>query len=252
MDPTQRFGDRVEHYTQFRPSYPTELLAFMRDELGLTAAHVIADVGSGTGILSKVFLENGNVVFGVEPNAGMRQAAEAVLGGYERFYSVEGRAEATQLEPDQVDFVVVGQAFHWFEVDGARKEFRRILRPGGWVVLIWNSRRTESTPFLKAYEAYLEQWGTDYIAVRSRYDVKASLESLFGGAGYGRNAFENTQSLDFDGLRGRILSSSYMPGAEHAQYGPMLDALRQLFDTHEQEGYVRLEYDTELYYGQLT
>ncbi len=252
MDPTQRFGDRVEHYTQFRPSYPTELLAFMRDELGLTAAHVIADVGSGTGILSKLFLDHGNVVYGVEPNAHMRQAAEAVLGGYGRFYSVEGRAEATQLEPDQVDCVVVGQAFHWFKVDETREEFRTILRPGGWVVLIWNSRRTESAPFLKAYEAYLEQWGTDYIAVRSRYDVKASLESLFGGSGYGRKSFENAQSLDFEGLRGRILSSSYMPGAQQPQHEPMLAALRQLFDEHQQNGRVLLEYDTEVYFRQLT
>ena len=252
VDPTERFSNRVADYAKCRPSYPAELLEFIRDELGLTTAHVIADVGSGTGILSKVFLDHGNVVYGVEPNAGMRGVAEALLAGYRHFHSVPGRAETTLLERDHVDYVVVGQAFHWFDVDGARKEFRRILKPGGWIVLIWNSRRTDSTPFLKAYEAYLEQWGTDYIAVRSRYAVRASLESLFGGAGYGRKSFENTQSLDFDGLRGRILSSSFIPGVEHARYGPMLAALRQLFDEHQKNGRVLLEYDTEVYFGQLT
>lgn len=226
-------------------------MTFMRDKLGLTTANVVADVGSGTGILAKLFLDNGNVVYGVEPNAAMRQAAEAFLASYERFHSVAGRAEVTTLKPDQADYVVAGQAFHWFQADEARVEFRRILKHGGWVVLIWNSRRTEGTRFLEAYETFLKQWGTDYTEVQRRYDVTASLLALFGGSAYERSSFQNAQSLDLDGLRGRVLSSSYMPGAEHPRHGAMLDALRALFDEHQEGGWVRIDYDTEVYFGSL-
>ncbi len=223
----------------------------MRDKLGLTAVHVVADVGSGTGILAKLLLDNGNVVYGVEPNAAMRQAAEASLASYEHFHSVAGRAEATTLQSNQADYVVAGQAFHWFHADEARIEFRKILRRGGWVVLIWNSRRTEGTPFLEAYETFLKQWGIDYAEVQRRYDVTASLLALFGGSAYERASFENAQSLDWDGLRGRVLSSSYMPGAEHPAHGAMLDALRALFDEHQEGGRLRIDYDTDVYFATL-
>ncbi len=226
-------------------------MTFMRDKLGLTAAHVVADVGSGTGILAKLFLDNGSVVYGVEPNAAMRQAAEASLASYEHFHSVAGRAEATTLKPDQADYVVAGQAFHWFQAEEARVEFRRILKHGGWVVLIWNSRRIAGTPFLEAYETFLKQWGIDYAEVQRRYDVTASLLALFGESAYERASFQNAQSLDGDGLRGRVLSSSYMPGAEHPRQGAMLDALRGLFDEHQEGGRVRIGYDTEVYFGKL-
>lgn len=251
MDPTERFSDRAAEYTKYRPSYPAELLTFMRDKLGLTAVHVVADVGSGTGILAKLFLDNGNVVYGVEPNAAMRQAADASLAGYEHFHSVAGRAEATTLKPDQADYVVAGQAFHWFHADEARVEFRRILKRGGWVVLIWNSRRIAGTPFLEAYETFLKQWGTDYAEVQRRYDVTTSLLALFGGSAYERASFQNAQSLDLDGLRGLVLSSSYMPGAEHPRHGAMLDALRALFDELQEGGRVRIDYDTDVYFATL-
>lgn len=223
----------------------------MRDKLGLTAVHVVVDVGSGTGVLAKLFLDIGNVVYGVEPNAAMRQAAEASLASYEHFHSVAGRAETTTLKPDQADYVVAGQAFHWFQADKTRVEFRRILKRGGWVVLIWNSRRIEGTPFLEAYETFLRQWGTDYAEVQRRYDVTASLLALFGGSACERASFQNAQSLDLDGLRGLLLSSSYMPGAEHPLHGAMLDALRALFDELQEGGRVRIAYDTDVYFATL-
>lgn len=251
MDPTERFTGCAEQYSRSRPGYPSDVLGFMRAELGLTAAHVVADVGSGTGILSQLFLDNGNVVYGVEPNRAMCVTAERLLSRYDRFRSVAGTAEATLLEAAQVDFVVVGQAFHWFDVAGARTEFIRILRSDGWVVVIWNTRRTEGTPFLRTYEAFLMRWGTDYPEVRSRYDVRASLASFFGGEEYGKVSFENAQKLDFEGLRGRLLSSSYIPDPRHPRHGPMLEAIHELFDAHERDGQVLIEYDTEVYYGRL-
>ncbi|PYS30033.1 MAG: SAM-dependent methyltransferase, partial [Acidobacteria bacterium] len=130
----------------------TDLLT---EECGLTQQSIIADIGSGTGILSELFLKNENQVLGVEPNAPMREAGERLLERYSKFKSIEGAAEATTLLDDSVDFVSAGQAFHWFDQKLARDEFSRILKPSGCVVLIWNERRIDSTPFLRAYEQIL-------------------------------------------------------------------------------------------------
>jgi len=252
LDPTRRFGDRVAAYERFRPSYPDGVIAFLRAEPGLTPEHVVADVGSGTGLLSRAFLQSGNLVYGVEPNAEMRGAAERLLGSSDRFVSVEGRAEATGLPPQSVDFVAAGQAFHWFDPVASKAEFRRILRSGGWTVLVWNSRRTASTEFLSAYEAFLRSWCPDYGKVSSHYEDEESLALLFGADGWCRGTFEHTQSFDYHGLEGRLLSSSYAPGPEEEAHGPMLAALRQLFDDHERGGRVVFEYDTGVYAGRLT
>jgi ubiquinone/menaquinone biosynthesis C-methylase UbiE len=149
-DPTQRFTNRVDHYTKYRPPYPRAVLDLLRVKCGLTSTSVVADVGSGTGILSQLFLNNGNRVFGIEPNKEMREAGERRLNDHPRFTSVAGTAEATTLDDDSVDLVTAGQAFHWLDPERTRTEFARILEPGGWVVLVWNWRRKDKTPFLAA------------------------------------------------------------------------------------------------------
>ena len=251
-DPTGRFTDRVQDYARHRPSYPKELIDLLRDELGLRPEHVVADVGSGTGILTEMLLANGNRVFAVEPNRPMAREAVARLGAEERFRDVDGRAEATGLDGGAVDFVVAAQAFHWFDAVRSRDEFRRILRPQGWVVLVWNIRRVDSTPFLREYEAFLRRWGTDYKDVSSRYQDEAAMGALFGPGGYRTRRFDYRQTFDLAGLRGRLLSSSYTPAAGDPRREPMLLALAELFEAHQREGRVAFEYDTWVYYGRLT
>ena len=247
FNPTERFSDRVADYVKYRPGYPREVLDFMREELNLNGASVVADVGSGTGILSRLFLENGNTIYGVEPNDAMRAAGEELLRGFPHFRSVAGTAEATTLDDRSVDFVAAGQAFHWFDVEAARREFARIIRPAGYAVLIWNSRRLDSTPFLRDYESLLHEFGTDYAAVSMKYAQPDSLGRFFP-QGYDRAAFGNHQHFGHDELKGRLLSSSYAP-LEGPRHAAMLRRLREVFDAHQQEGRVLLEYDTEVYYG---
>ena len=158
MDSVSRFSNRVESYARYRPRYPDAVITFLADTCGLSPSAVVADVGAGTGILTELFLRNGNVVLAVEPNAAMRGAAEAQLRGYQGFHSIDGRAEVTTLPTDSVDFAVAGQAFHWFEPVATRREFRRILKPGGLIALIWNDRRLDSTPFMRAYHELLDEF----------------------------------------------------------------------------------------------
>ena len=251
MDSTQRFSDRVDNYVRYRPNYPKAVLRILETETGFTDASVIADIGSGTGISSQLFLQNDNSVFGVEPNVDMRQAAEVMLQPYSQFQSILGTAEATTLPNQSVDYVLSAQAFHWFDPLKAKQEFARILRPGGWLVLMWNSRRIDSTPFLLAYEALLQQYGTDYQTVQHKnYDLR-SLQVMFAEEKIELRTLYNEQRFDFEGLKGRLLSSSYTPNQNHPNFHPMLQALKLIFEQYEEQGSVCLEYDTEIYFGHV-
>ncbi len=248
-DPTRRFSDRVNDYVRYRPGYPAGVLDALRAGVGLTPAAVIADIGAGTGISTELLLRNGNPVFAVEPNAEMRAAAEQLLGGRPGFHSVAGTAEATTLPAASVDGIVAAQAFHWFDVAKARAEFRRILRPGGWVALLWNTRRKD-TPFARAYEAVLTTYGTDYALVNHERIDEAALAGFFA-PGFERRSLPNAQVFNFESLRGRLLSSSYAPAAGHPQHAPMLVALERIFRGHQQGGNVRMEYLTQVYFGRV-
>ncbi len=250
QDPTGRFSDRVANYVTYRPGYPEALIDALQHEVGLSRSSTVADIGSGTGISSDLLLRLGCTVYAVEPNAAMRAAAETRFAGETRFHSVAARAESTTLADASVDAITAGQAFHWFDRNQTRREFVRILRPGGQVALFWNTRRADGTPFLRAYEALLLEFGTDYTQVDHRHVNEAWLAAFFAGPWQSR-IFVQEQVFDRDGVRGRLMSSSYVPGAESPRYQPMLQALDREFDAHQQDGRVRLVYDTELFFGTL-
>lgn len=249
-EPTERFSGRVQDYVRYRPGYPDAVVDVLGEEAGLSPGWVVADVGSGTGLSARPLLDHGNVVHGVEPNADMRRAAETLLAEEPGFRSVAGRAEATTLPAGSVDLVLVAQAFHWLDPAAARAEFLRILRPGGCVALMWNTRRTAATPFLRGYERLLERHGTDYARVRHDRDVRSRVSGFFGGAHTERRLY-NEQLLDLDGLRGRILSSSYTPAEGDAGRADLERDIRRLFHSHADEGLVRIQYDLEIYVGRL-
>ncbi len=251
VDSISRFTTRVENYAKFRPTYPPIILDLLKANCGLTKASLVADVGSGTGILSEMFLRNGNTVFGVEPNAQMRSSAENLLSNYLHFKSIDGAAEATTLDSHSIDIITAAQAFHWFDQIRARVEFARILKPEGWVILIWNERRLDSTPFLRAYEQLLLQHGTDYQKVRHE-NVTGQVPDFFAPQGYRLESFENIQTFDFESLMGRVLSASYTPEPDHPSFEPMIASLREVFENHQQGGTIAFEYDTMVYYGQLS
>jgi SAM-dependent methyltransferase len=249
-DPITRFSSRVDNYVKYRPGYPREVIKLLTAEGALTPAAAVADVGSGTGILSELLLRNGNRVFGVEPNREMREAAERLLKDYPDFNSIEGTAERTTLADLSVDLITAGQAFHWFDQPKAQPEFIRILKQGGWVALIWNERRLDSSGFLRALEKLLLQFGTLYEQVRHE-NVYGDIATFFGAGRFRLATFENLQQMDLDGLKGRIFSASYTPEPGHPNFEPMLEKLLAIFRTHEKGGTVTIEYDTRVYYGQL-
>jgi len=250
-DAKQRFSSRVADYVRYRPGYPEEILPLLKTWTNFRAAHIVADIGSGTGLLSKLFLDFGNRVVGVEPNAEMRAAGEEFLGGYPDFTSVAGSAEATTLDSGSVDFVAAGQAFHWFQMPAARDEFHRILKSGGRVLVIWNERLIDETAFLREYETLLNRFGTDYARVSESYPRADQMLEFFGANEFTSHSLPNFQEFDFEGLSGRLRSSSYAPLLGHPRFEPMMKELRRLFDAHHKGGVVHMEYRTRVYAGKL-
>jgi len=250
METVERFSNRVENYVKYRPNYPAKVLQLFLDEMNLRKDSVVADIGAGTGISARLFLENGNQVFGIEPNEAMRKAAEEFLKDFSNFKSISGTAENTSLENGGVDFIVAAQAFHWFDKTKTRKEFKRILKDDGFVVLMWNERQLDTTAFLKDYESLLIEFGTDYETVRHENITKDTLQDFFR-TDFRQAIFQNSQTVDFGGLKGRMLSSSYIPSAENPRFAEMLKNLESLFAEHAENGKIDILYDTNVFYGQI-
>jgi SAM-dependent methyltransferase len=302
MDSTQRFSNRVDNYVKYRPGYPRDVLRFLSETKGFNPTWTVADIGSGTGISTSLFLDNGNTVYAVEPNAPMRNKAEELLGSRPGFISIDGKAENTGLPASAVDLIIAGQAFHWFDPIPAKKEFIRILRPGGAIALMWNERQ-KSSGFEKAYEDLLQTYGTDYEKVNHSNITEKEIAAFFQ-----RSPFEpeqqtppfhptalqpeqqtpafhptalqpgqqtppfhstalqpreqtaplqsppfqlrvadNRQSFDWERLIGRLLSSSYIPLEPADTYNKMIRHLKNIFDKHQQNGFVYFDYQTKVY-----
>jgi len=252
QDPKKRFSSRVERYIKYRPNYPQEVISFLKEQQILTNNSVIADIGSGTGILSELFLKEGNKVYGIEPNSDMRKAGEVQLTRYSNFVSIDGSAENTSLNTSSIDIITAGQAFHWFDLEKTRIEFLRILKSKGWIVLIWNRRDKVNNEFLKEYEVLLLKYGTDYKTIEQS---KLDFDKFFGESKTERNynymMFSNYQIFDYDSLEGRLLSTSYIPLDDHPSYVDMLADLKKLYNKYQQNGLIRFDYKTEVIYGKL-
>lgn len=249
-EPTKRFSSRVETYARFRPSYPSEVIDVLREECGLTPAHVVGDIAFGTGLFTRLLLENGNRVFGIEPNAEMRRAGEEYLKHYANFTSLDATAEFTTLPDHSADLITTAQAAHWFKREDALREFQRILKPNQYLAIVFNDRKAGNS-FADDYERLVVKYGTDYTEVQRLGRVFEG-DEFFKPFQCVKRTLPNHQDFDYPALEGRLLSSSYAPQPGDPMCAPMLAELRRMFDKHQRGGGVRMEYDTNIYIGRLS
>jgi len=253
FDGSARFTGRAGYYAQNRPGYPAEVINWLKREAGLKPSSIVADVGSGTGISSQLFLQNGNFVFAIEPNSDMRKVAEAALESHAGFRSIQGKAEATTLPSSSVDFVVCAQAFHWFDIEASRIEFLRILKQYGSVVLMWNKRRDDSSSFMRGYEEILRQYGGDYETRwrKQRGGIEESVRRFFQSTPFRAVSIENLQKIDLSRLKHGFLSASYAPLPGDPAHESAVIRLESLFERYANAGTVIFEIDTQVYVGRL-
>ena len=248
-DPTERFSDRVENYAKYRPGYPEEMLRFLQTCSEPPAT--VADVGSGTGILTRQLLSIGYEVYAVEPNDAMRKQAERTLSGRPSFRSVDGTGEATTLADRSVDFITCAQAFHWFDPLKTRSEFARILKTNGIAALIWNERLEDASPVNREYDKLLMEMAPDYQNVSHRQVGFTAIRRFFAPGEVQLRTFPNEQILDREEFLGRLLSSSYVPNVGQPGHREIMEAAGKIFDTHNIVGKIRFDYETKIYVGRF-
>jgi ubiquinone/menaquinone biosynthesis C-methylase UbiE len=246
MNPKGRFSDRVDDYVKYRPGYPTEMIEFLTAKIGLRPGLVVADIGSGTGISTQVFLKNGQRVYAVEPNKAMREAAEKALSEWDSFTSVEGSSEQTHVPSQCCDLINVAQAFHWMEPVATKREFRRILKDGGWISLIWNERQVGESAFSLAYEQIIGKYAIDYEQVKHQNVDELKIRSFLGPTMV-KTVFNNAQELNLEQLVGRLVSASYMPGRDHASFEAMIADIEEIFNREAINGIVKINYMTQIF-----
>ena len=248
-DFTNRFTGRAFFYSTSRPSYPRRILDILRSEIDFDETYTIADIRSGTGLLSQIFLENGNRALAVEPNEAMRDFAEKSLRRFPRFLSVRGTAEHTGLETASVDLVVIGQALHWFNCEASSREFERILKTNGHVCIAYNDRNTEDS-FMKDYDYIIRKYAQNRASVPSIDD--AYLSRFFKDGKYSKFSLPNEQLLNLDGPLGRMTSASYMPSpSDGNRFALFREDAARLFETYEKLGRVKMPYDTTILLGKI-
>lgn len=252
FDPRHVFSARLNSYIKYRPGYPRDVIDTLINECGLNSDWRVADIGSGTGLLSRLFLDLGCTVVGVEPNQEMRQAGEQILAGCLGFTSMSGSAEATGIADRSIDLISAGMAFHWFDAAHAKAEFRRILIPNGWVALVWNRMLTHPEPFMQDYTGLILEYSPGWTETlrRDQPGSAVDLPRFFGGL-YHRAVFPIHQCLDWNGLYGRTLSIAHVPQPDDPMYAPMFTRLGDIYERYENNGIVEIQYETELYFGHL-
>ncbi|WP_027630931.1 class I SAM-dependent methyltransferase [Ruminiclostridium cellobioparum] len=248
---TEKFSGKANIYEKYRPEYPKAFIDYLYDSAGFNRTSTIADVGAGTGILTRQLLEKGSRVYGVEPNNDMRRMAETKLAGFNNFYSVDGTAENTRLDDRSIDFVTVAQAFHWFDALAFQKECMRILKPGGLAVLVWNSRAAGSELVMENAEI-CKKYCPDFTGFSGGMEEKPSdLSIFFKDGSYETKQFDNKISYDLEGFIGRNLSASYAPNEKETNYVKFVNAITSLFDRYSVSGKVAVPNVTRCYSGKV-
>jgi len=251
-----KFNGMGKVYAKYRPTYPQALIDYLCTYIGVTKDGVIADIGSGTGILTKQLLELGNKVFAVEPNDDMRAMAEHNLSEYSNFVSVNATAENTTLDDNNVDFITVAQAFHLFDREKFKAECQRIIKPNGKVILVWNSRVFAIESVKEGYEInkkYCPKFTgfSDGFRNARGAETESDFSNFFNGE-YETKIFENYQTFDLDGFIGRNFSASYALKEDDTKYPDYITELTECFNKHAVDGELIMPNDTRCYAGEVS
>lgn len=248
MDSTTRFSGKAEGYARFRPSYPEAAVETIRS-LGIGPGSTAADIGAGTGLFTHALAKCGCRVLAVEPNGDMLRACRAYCAGDRNVEYLQARAEETGLCDGSVDAVTAAQAFHWFDKPKCREEFKRILRPGGPVIILWNILRDDGE-FAAEYKKRNGKYRDEAMIRNDAEDFDAQRREFFGGR-FEKARFDNTQWLTREEYIGQCLSISYVPKEGESLFETYVAEMGELFDRFQKDGKIELRYMTLMSIGRF-
>ncbi len=247
MDSRKKFSGKAEVYQESRPRYPQALYQYFRKHFLMGEGAAVADIGSGTGILTKELLKMGCVVYGVEPNDDMRRTAEKQLASYDGYTSIAAAAEHTTLPDHSMDFVIAAQAFHWFNVAQFHKECYRILKPNAMVALVWNFR-DETADIMLENKKICEKYCKDFHGFSGGIHNRLEKVDCFFDGDYQTICFQNPVYYTKEQFIKRNLSSSFSIGSGEDNFDDYCCELANLFDVFSQKETVCILYQTVCYF----
>jgi ubiquinone/menaquinone biosynthesis C-methylase UbiE len=235
--PPERFSGRVQAYRAYRPRFPREIVPFLREHDALPVGAVVADIGAGTGMLAEIFLEAGHRVLAVEPNGEMLEACRVLAAQhYPALEVVEGSAEATGLPDASVDVIAVGRAMHWFDWPRTHREFQRILRPDGWVLVATSGHRDSGAAVSEELSGILRKWRMDSAEADTTRNFKERLRGFLDTSAWRQITLHHAMTVDFPKLLGYAESLSAIPRPGERGSHEMLAELRVVFDKYQRDG----------------
>lgn len=246
--PTERFSTKA-HYYHYRPDYPHGIIEKLMEDINFSPGFVVADIGAGTGKLTKLFVDNGNKVFAVEPNKEMLTIADDLFKHRNNYHSVNTCAEDTNLRSESIDLISVGQALHWFDFNKAKREFLRILKKPGFALVTGNrpvfvdKKLAEEINTLTGkfcYKTYkrIDFEVIDYDEIFKPFKTKAVIIT------------RKIQKPVSDIIKG-TLSCSFSPDEGHKDFTEFVDALRSILMKYAFNNMVRVNIETKMTYGRM-
>ena len=251
MDSLNRFTTKAVRYDRYRWGYAPESIHHLLDITSLGRQSYVADIGSGTGILTKELVDKVDTIYAVEPNQVMRQIAECHLGQYPAFISVDGKAEATTLPDQSVDLIVVATALHWFEPEPTLQEFRRILKPDGWLAVFFHSKINQDL-YQALQTISCEENGWDLTSGRKPIRGDSHTDYYFGEHQMEKVTFPQIRHENWEAFSGGILSDSHAPEDKNPKFPRFMADLRAVFDQFNTNGMIQIMGGTELMIGKIS
>jgi ubiquinone/menaquinone biosynthesis C-methylase UbiE len=243
------FDNKSRPYSIGRPMYPEAIIHKIKD-LGIGAQSSIADIGAGTGLLTKMLGQLECDIFAVEPNMEMLNECKNYCSSNPNIHYIHAPAEDTQLKDNSIDFITIAQAFHWFDKQLCKAEFQRILKADGYVLILWNEMLADSD-LAKEYTSLLHKYKNyETAGISKDFDPDKEKRSFFGQE-FEKVYYENRQTVTEKGFIGNALSLSYTPAESDNNYSVFLKELCSLFNKYEEDGKVTFEYETEACYAKL-
>ena len=249
FDNINKFNKMQNDYSKYRPNYSNEAIEYILNLQNVDNEFKVADIGAGTGKLSLPFVKRGLKLYGIEPNKDMYEKLLENMKEYSDFFGILGYSEKTYLDNKSIDLIVVGQAFHWFNIDEFKIECKRVLKDDSYIAILYNNGDYSKEVINKIHELsrrYCPEYKGSSGGLYNNEDI---FNNFFKE--YNKIIFKNDYKLTLDQFIGLNFSASYAPKENEENHDIYLSKLEEVFNTYQEDGYLTMPNNTILRIGKI-